>query len=119
MGPGDKKATPNNRPLNFLDLWWSAVGASAAIALALWFLGRIRGAFSSFLPWWVRDIPFCLNGVRRSPTACIIWWTFRRRFGWHPLFSGFRRCTLGFRRGSNSDDGFYDIDPDHSSTGGG
>jgi hypothetical protein len=48
MGPGDKKATPNNRPLNFLDLWWSAVGASAAIALTLWFSGGSGAPFRLF-----------------------------------------------------------------------
>ena len=48
MVPGDEKAASNSRHLNFLDLCWSAVGASAAIALALWFSGESGGPFLLF-----------------------------------------------------------------------
>ena len=48
MGPGDKKGTPNNRGLNFLDLGWSAFGAAVAIGLALWFSGGSGGPLLLF-----------------------------------------------------------------------
>lgn len=42
--PGQKEARPNNRA-NLLDLSWSAIGATPAIALALWIVSGDRGPF--------------------------------------------------------------------------
>ncbi|MCX5820640.1 MAG: HPP family protein [Deltaproteobacteria bacterium] len=41
----DEKGTSKKNRVHFLDLGWSAVGASVAIALALWFVGRHEGPF--------------------------------------------------------------------------
>ena len=41
----DEKGIPGKNRVNFLDIGWSAVGATAAIALALWFVGRRGGPF--------------------------------------------------------------------------
>jgi CBS-domain-containing membrane protein len=39
MDSNEGKAVPHRRSKNFLNLGWSAVGATAAIAFALWFVG--------------------------------------------------------------------------------
>jgi CBS-domain-containing membrane protein len=41
----DEKKTHRKNRINYLDLGKSAVGASLAIALALWFVGRYEGPF--------------------------------------------------------------------------
>jgi CBS-domain-containing membrane protein len=41
----DEKKTHRKNRINYLDLGKSAVGASLAIALALWFAGRYEGPF--------------------------------------------------------------------------
>jgi CBS-domain-containing membrane protein len=41
----DEKRTHRKNRINYLDLGKSAVGASLAIALALWFVGRYEGPF--------------------------------------------------------------------------
>ena len=45
MSSTEEEATPGKKRVSFLDVGWSALGAAAAIALALWFVGGRGGPF--------------------------------------------------------------------------
>ena len=45
MIAADEKGIPGKNRVNFIDIGWSAVGATTAIALALWFVGGRGGPF--------------------------------------------------------------------------
>jgi CBS-domain-containing membrane protein len=48
MNSAEERGTHDNGRVNFLSLGWSAVGATIAIALALWFAGGTKGPFLLF-----------------------------------------------------------------------
>ena len=48
MNSNEKRGTHNSGRVNFLSLGWSAVGATVAIALALWFAGGTESPYLLF-----------------------------------------------------------------------